>query len=122
VHGNDGTDEVSISGSSTVHEVRNGQLTQNSVSPEDAGLPAAPLGAIRGGNAEENARVFRSVLGGATSPIRDVVVLNAAAALVAADAAKDLKEGALVAAEAIDSGAAAAKLEDWLATTRKFDR
>jgi anthranilate phosphoribosyltransferase len=120
VHGNDGVDELSISGSSTVHEIRNGQLTQSSVSPEDAGLPAARVEAIRGGKPEENARVFRNVLGGADGPIRDVVVLNAAAALVAADAASDLKEGALVAAEAIDSGAAARRLDDWVATTRNL--
>jgi anthranilate phosphoribosyltransferase len=120
VHGNDGVDELSISGPSTVHEIRDGQLTQFAVSPGDAGLP--PTEAIRGGGPEENAGVFREVLVGAAGPIRDVVLLNAAAALIAADAAKDLKEGARMAADAIDSGAAAKKLADWVAMTRKFDK
>jgi anthranilate phosphoribosyltransferase len=120
VHGTDGVDELSINGQSIVHEIRNGQLRVFSVSAEDAGLPAAAPETIRGGNPEENAATLREVLGGAPGPIRNVVVLNAAAALVAADAVSELKEGARVAADVIDSGAARKKLEDWVAMTRKF--
>ena len=120
VHGNDGVDELSISGPSTVCEVRDGAAHDYSVSPQDAGLPLAPAEAIRGGMPEQNAAVLVSVLKGEHGPLRDVVILNAAAALVAADAAPDLKEGARAAHEAIDSGAARRKLEDWVECTRRF--
>jgi anthranilate phosphoribosyltransferase len=121
VYGNDGVDELSTSGPSSVHEIRNGRIREYAVSPEDAGLPRAPAEVIRGGTPEENAAVLREILRGARGPVRDVVVLNAAAALMAADAAKDLEAGARLAAEAIDSGVAAKKLEDWLEMTRSFD-
>jgi anthranilate phosphoribosyltransferase len=121
VHGNDGVDELSISGPSSVHEIRNGRIREYTVSPEDAGLFTAPVEGIRGGTPEENAAVLREILRGARGPVRDVVVLNAAAALMAADAAKDLEAGARLAAEAIDSGVAAKKLEDWLEMTRSLD-
>jgi anthranilate phosphoribosyltransferase len=122
VHGDDGVDELSISGPSSVHEIRDGGLRQFTISPEDAGLPTASQDGIRGGTPEENAEALRQVLNGAAGPIRDVVVLNAAAALVAADAAKDLKEGARMGADAIKSGASTKRLEDWLAMTRTFDK
>jgi len=121
VHGNDGVDELSISGPSSVHEIRNDRIREYAVSPEDAGLPRAPAEGVRGGTPEENAAVLREILRGARGPVRDVVVLNAAAALMAADAAKDLEAGARLAAEAIDSGVAAKKLEDWLEMTRSLD-
>jgi anthranilate phosphoribosyltransferase len=121
VHGNGGIDEMSISGPSSVHEVRDGQLRQFTVAPEDAGLPVAQAEEIRGGPPQENAVVLRAVLDGARSPIRDVVVLNAAAAILAADGATDLKSGANLARDAIDSGAAAKKLEDWVECTLSFD-
>ncbi len=120
VHGGDGTDELSISGHTAVHEVRDGAIREYFVSPEDAGVPIAPAEAIRGGTPEHNAGVLAAVAQGETGAVRDAVVLNAAAALVAADVASDVKEGAAIAEDAIDSGAARRKLGDWLELTRTF--
>src|SRR6266511_1995412 len=114
VHGFDGTDELSISGPTDVHEVRDGEIREHSVSPEDAGVPIAPAGAILGGTPEHNAGILVAVAQGEKGPLRDAVVLNAAAALVAADVAADVKEGAAMAEDAIDSGAARRKLGDWV--------
>jgi len=121
VHGNDGVDEISISGPSSVQEVRDGRIREYTVSPQDAGLSIASAESIRGGTPQENAAVLRGILGGTRGPMRDVVVLNAAAALVAAEVAKDLATGARLAAEAIDSGVGAKKLDDWVEMTRSFD-
>ncbi len=120
VHGFDGTDELSISGPTDVHEVRDGEIREHSVSPEDAGVPIAPAGAILGGTPEHNAGILVAVAQGEKGPLRDAVVLNAAAALVAADVAADVKEGAAMAEDAIDSGAARRKLGDWVELTRSF--
>ncbi len=121
VHGNDGVDELSISGPSSVQEIRYGEITEYSISPEDAGLPTATADAIRGGTPEQNAALLAATLKGQRGPVRDVVLLNAAAALMAADAVRDLKEGARLAADTLDSGAAARKLKDWVETTRSFE-
>jgi anthranilate phosphoribosyltransferase len=118
VHGGDGVDELSIRTRSTVHELRNGSVREYSVSPEDAGLSASPSSAIGGGTPTQNAAVLKSVLQGELGAVRDVVVLNAGAALVAAGLAQDLKEGASLAQESIDSGAAGRKLEEWVELTR----
>ena len=111
VHGADGTDEISICGPTTVARLEAGTVTPGEIHPADAGLPTHPFEAIRGGAPEENAAAVRALLAGARSPYRDAVLLNAAAALVIADRAADLHEGAAIAAESIDSGAAARKLE-----------
>ncbi|HEV8574131.1 MAG TPA: anthranilate phosphoribosyltransferase [Dehalococcoidia bacterium] len=120
VHGNDGIDELSISGPSSVHEIRNGGISEYTVSPADAGVPVAAAEAIRGGDPEQNAALLVAIMKGEQGPARDVVLLNAAAALLAADAAGDLKEGAAIAEDTIDSGAAAQKLEAWVEATRSF--
>ena len=120
VHGADGVDELSISGPSIVHELIDGAVREYSVAPEDAGLPAAPAKAIRGGTPEQNAAMLTTVLHGEPGPLRNVVVLNAGAALMAVGAARDLKEGAMLAQESIDSGAANRKLEEWVTCTRSF--
>jgi len=111
VHGLDGTDEVSIAGPTMVAALENGKVTGREVHPEDAGLPVHPLGAILGGPPGENAVALRAVLAGEKSAYRDAVLLNAAAALVVADRAADLAEGAEIAAESIDGGAAKRALE-----------
>lgn len=112
VHGSDGTDELTITGVSWVSALDpDGSVTDIEVHPEDAGLPVHPFEAIIGGTPEENAEDFKALLDGAPSAYRDAVLLNAAAALVVADAVTDLKEGVARAAEAIDSGAARAKIE-----------
>lgn len=112
VHGSDGTDELTITGTSWVAALNpDGTVTDLEVHPEEAGLPVHPFEAILGGTPEENAQAFKALLEGAPSAYRDAVLLNAAAALVVADAAADLKEGVAQAATSIDSGAASAKIE-----------
>jgi len=114
VHGQEGLDELSLSGPSTVHEVQGDRSREYTVSPEEVGLTSAPLEAIRGGSAQENASTLRAVLDGESGPQREVVLLNAAAALVAADLAADLREGVRLAGEAIDSGAARQRLDKFV--------
>lgn len=111
VHGSDGTDELSIAGVSWVAALENGVVTEFEIHPEQAGLPQHPFEDILGGSPAENARAFAELLDGKTNAYRDAVLLNSAAALVVADRAGDLKEGAEMARHAIDSGAAKAKLE-----------
>jgi len=111
VHGVDGLDEITITGPTRVAEVRDGQVHTYEVTPEEFGFQRAPIDAISGGNAAENATYIRSVLTGERSPRRDVVLLNAAAALVAAEKAQHLRDAVPLAAQAVDSGAAAARLE-----------
>lgn len=114
VHGGDGTDELAISATSKVVETHDGAIREFDIHPEDAGLPAHPFEHIIGGEPKENAAKFRALLAGdrgAVDAYRDAVRLNAAAALVIAGKAVDLKEGAAMAAQSIDSGAARAKVE-----------
>jgi anthranilate phosphoribosyltransferase len=111
VHGNDGLDEITITGPTRIGEVRDGQVRTYEVTPEEFGLARAALDDISGGDAAMNAALIRDVLQGRKSARRDVVVLNAAAALVAAGRADHLRDAVPLAAEAIDSGAAAEKLD-----------
>lgn len=111
VHGGDGTDEISISAPTQVAVLENGKIRGREVHPEDAGLPVHPFRDILGGTPAENAQALRDLLDGAKSAYRDAVLLNAAAALVVADKVADLKGGAEMAAESIDSGAAKARVE-----------
>ncbi len=111
VHGADGTDEVSISGPTSAAILKNGEITSAQVHPEDAGLPVHPLKDILGGTPEENANAFSALLDGAPGAYRDAVLLNAAAALVIAEVAADLREGVAIAAERIDSGKARDKVQ-----------
>jgi len=110
VHGLDGLDEITITGTTRVAEAREGSVRTYEVEPEEFGMSRAKLGDIAGGDATENAAIIRALLGGEKSPRRDVVVLNAAAALVAAGKADRIAEAVPLAAKSIDSGAAAAKL------------
>jgi anthranilate phosphoribosyltransferase len=111
VHGSDGLDEITISGPSRVGEVRDGQVHTYEVTPEEFGLKRATLDEIAGGDAAVNAQYIREVVSGRKSARRDVVVLNAAAALVAAGRADHIRDAVPLATAAIDSGAAAGKLE-----------
>lgn len=110
-HGAGGLDELSISGPSTIAEAKDGIVRVYELLPETAGLTPAPLETLQGGEANENAAILRSVLDGEQGPRRDVVLLNAAAALIAADQAEDWKDAIALAANSIDTGAAAGKLE-----------
>jgi len=112
VHGLDGMDEISISGKSLVWEVNEHKVSPPyQVSPRHFGFKSASLAEIKGGTPEENANILCRILNGERGPLRDVVVMNAAAALVAGNKASDLKKGAHLAEEAIDSGQAQEKLE-----------
>src|SRR5713101_5360914 len=111
VHGLDGLDEITITGPTRVAEVREGIVRTYEVTPEEFGLTRATLNDIAGGDAAANAGIIREILGGNKSPKRDVVLLNDAAALVAAGRADHVAEALPLAAQSIDSGAAAEKLE-----------
>jgi len=106
VHGSDGLDELTITGVSSVAEVRGNTVALRQIAPGDAGLPTAPITALRGGDAVENAGILRSIFAGEQGPRRDVVLLNASAVLVAAGVAENMKDGVKRAAAAIDSGGA----------------
>ena len=110
VHGSDGTDEISICGSTWVAVLEHGKVTDTEIGPEDAGLPVHPFSKIVGGTPAENAAALRALLDGEKSAYRDAVLLNTAAALVVADKASDLKQGVGMAEQSIDSGAAKEKL------------
>ena len=111
VHGLDGLDEITITGPTRIAEARDGIVRTYEVDPEEFGMKRATLADISGGDATENAAIVREVLGGKKSPRRDVVLLNSAAALVAAGRADHLADGIPLAVRSIDSGAAAGKLE-----------
>jgi anthranilate phosphoribosyltransferase len=122
VSGENGMDELSITCDSFLWEARNGKLSVNQkrIKPEELGLHRAKSEDIKGGTAEENARTVRSVLAGERGPKRDIVVLNAAAALMAADRADNLDQGIVLAVEIIDSRRALNKLDDFVEFTRSF--
>jgi anthranilate phosphoribosyltransferase len=129
VRGDDGLDELSTTGHSRIREVSAGAVTEHDVHPSDVGLPTARMDDLRGGSPQENADALRRVLAGDGGPIRDIVLLNAAAGLVAWDLYEDpsnaersmarrLTDAIERAARAVDSGAASAKLDAWIAATR----
>jgi anthranilate phosphoribosyltransferase len=119
VHGADGLDEISLSGETYIGEVDHGSVRFYKVAPKDFGLSQAPLDAIAGGDVAMNAKLVHAILAGETGPRRDIVIANAAAALVAAGRAENFLEGAGLAAESIDSGAAREKLRALVAFLAK---
>ena len=120
VHGDDGLDEISNTGPSHISEVREGVVRSSTVRPEDFGLPRSSLQDLRGGDREENAEIVRHVLAAEAGPRRDIVLMNAAAALVVGGKAHDFKEGVTLAAQSVDSGAAAAKLAGLIALSQRL--
>jgi anthranilate phosphoribosyltransferase len=121
VHGSDGLDEITTAGSTTVAALENGKIRAFEVSPEDAGLSRSKPEALRGGDAEHNAKALLDVLKGKQSPFRDVAILNAAAALIVAGKAKDLKQGAMIAAKSIESGEAEGRLDRLIAVSNSVE-
>jgi anthranilate phosphoribosyltransferase len=126
--GDDGIDKLTTTGHSHIWEVSRGFVTEHDLNPADLGIPTAKIESLLGSDAEHNAAVIRSVLAGEKGPVRDVVLLNAAAGIVAFELANQpdllrvpiierLGEAMLGAAESVDSGAAAAKLEQWVAAS-----
>ncbi len=121
VHGLDGLDEITITGVTRIAEAREGSVRSYEVEPEEFGMKRGTLQDIAGGDAAENAAIIRAVLHGEKSPRRDVVLLNSAAALVAAGRADHIGEAVPLAARSIDSGAAAGKLEALVELSSRLD-
>jgi len=117
VHGSDGLDEITTAGPTSVAELKDGEIRAFEIAPEDAGLKRAKPEDLRGGDADHNAKALLDVLKGKPGPFRDVAIFNAAAALVVAGKAKDLKDGAAIAAKAIDSGEAEGRLDRLIAVS-----
>jgi anthranilate phosphoribosyltransferase len=117
VHGSDGLDEITTTGPTSVAELKDGKIRTFEVTPEDAGLKRTKSDALRGGDAEHNAKALLDVLKGKPGAFREVTLLNAAAALIVAGLAKDLKEGAALAAKSIDSGEAEGRLDRLIAVS-----
>jgi len=128
--GDDGLDELSTTGHSHIWEVSRGSVVEHDLDPRDLGIPRASIDQLRGRDAAYNAQVVRSVLAGEEGPVRDIVLLNAAAGLIAFDLARDpgLIRTAILdrfrsaldrAAAAVDSGAATAKLDQWVEETQR---
>lgn len=122
VHGADGLDEISNTGENRIAEVREGLVRTFALSPQDFGLPRAAIADLQGGDREQNAQIIRAILDGEPGPRRDIVLMNATAALVVGGKARDLKEGVQVAARAIDSGAARERLERLVALSQALAR
>ena len=117
VHGSDGLDEITLTGPTFVASLENGEIRTFEVTPDDAGLGRVGGEALKGGDADANAIALASVLRGKPSAFRDVALLNAAAALIVAGRAKDLKEGVAIGVQSLDSGAAAARLKHLVAVS-----
>jgi anthranilate phosphoribosyltransferase len=112
VHGEDGLDEITITGKTFVSELKNGNIKNFEIAPEDIGLPVAKSDSLKGGIAKENADLLHSILSGKKGAQRDIVLMNASAALVAGDKVATLRPGIAMANEAIDNGKALQKVEE----------
>lgn len=119
VHGSDGLDEITTTGPTRVTELKNGDIRTFEVRPSDAGLPPATLEDLKGGDATVNAVAIRQLLVGEQGPFRDIVLLNAGAALIVGGKAQDLREGAERAARAIDDGSAGRALDRLVAVSNE---
>ena len=120
VHGHGGLDEISLSGDTSVWEVRGGEVEEWTLHVEDTGLPETPIEAIRGGTKEENAATMRRVFQGEQGPVRDMVLLNSAGVLMVGDKAESIRKGVEMSADIIDSGAALAKLDQMIEVTQRL--
>jgi anthranilate phosphoribosyltransferase len=122
VHGEDGLDEITLTGKTQVCELNNGNIRSYTISPEEFSLSRTSPDNLKGSTAAENATLLRGVLSGASGPRRDVVLMNAAAALVAGDKVASLQQGLDLAREAIDSGRALSKMEQLIKLSQSFTR
>jgi anthranilate phosphoribosyltransferase len=120
VHGEDGLDEVTLSGPTVIHDITSAGARVYQFSPEEAGFAEVPLEAVKTGSAAENAAQLREIFAGEKGPHRDYVLVNAGAALVAADRAGDIREGVKLATESIDSGAAGRVLLSYISVSQSF--
>ena len=119
VHGSDGLDEITTTGPTSVADWKDGTVTTFEITPEEAGLSRAKPADLKGGDSETNAGALRGLLNGDTSPYRDIVLLNSAAALIVADKARTLTDGVGMAAELIDTGGARKALDRLVAITNE---
>jgi anthranilate phosphoribosyltransferase len=119
VHGSDGLDEITTSGPTSVASLEDGKVTTFEITPEDADLKRATTADLKGADAAHNAQALRAVLDGKPGPFRDIAILNAAATLVVAGKAKNIKEGAQLAAKSVDSGEAKKRLDRLVAVSNK---
>ena len=117
VHGSDGLDQITLTGPTFVAALEGGNIRTFEITPDDAGLPRASGDALKGGDANANAVALKGVLDGKPGAYRDVALLNAAAALIVAGRARDLKEGVAIGAKALDNGAAAERLKHLIAVS-----
>jgi anthranilate phosphoribosyltransferase len=122
VHGEDGLDEITITGKTRVCELKKGRIENYSIGPEDFGIARASADKLNGGSARENADLLRSILAGAKGTQSDVVLMNAAAVLLAGDKVETLKQGAALAKDAIDSGRALSKLEELIEFSQSLSK
>ena len=120
VHGAGGLDEISLSGDTSVWEVRGGQVEEWTLRVEDTGLPKTPIEAIRGGSKEENAATLRRLFQGEQGPVRNMVLLNSAGVLMVGDKTETIRHGVEMSAGIIDSGAALAKLDQMVEVTQRL--
>ena len=120
VHGAGGLDEISLSGDTSVWEVRGGQVEEWTLRVEDTGLPKTPIEAIRGGSKEENAATMRRLFQGEQGPVRNMVLLNSAGVLMVGDKTEPIRHGVEMSAGIIDSGAALAKLDQMVEVTQRL--
>jgi anthranilate phosphoribosyltransferase len=121
VHGVDGLDEITLGDATQVWEMKRGAVSAYTVAPEELGFRRAPKHGLRAGSAQESVRILREVLSGKPGAARDVVLMNAAAALLAADRVATLKDGVALAAESIDSGKAQKKLDALISLSQQLE-
>ena len=121
VHGNDGLDEITIADSTQVWELNEGAVSEYSISPEDLGLDKSPLSEVQVSNTAQSAQTLRDVLDGGTSAARDIVLLNAAAALLAGGQVDSLQDGVAAAAKSIDEGSANSRMEAFIALSQSLE-
>ncbi len=120
IHGHDGSDELTLDGPNPVYEINRGESEEYTIDPRKLGLPTTLPNAIQGGTPEENAQMLTALLDGEAGAVRDAVLLNSAAALVAADIVPNVSDGLQAAAESIDSGAAKERLTTFVELTKTF--
>ena len=121
VHGNDGLDEITLGDETQVWEMKRGEVSSYVISPEELGFSRVKREVLQAGSVAESMRLLRVVLGGTPGPARDIVLMNSAAALVAADRATTLQEGVCLAAESIDNGRALEKLDAFVRLSNELE-
>ncbi|MCJ7763607.1 MAG: anthranilate phosphoribosyltransferase, partial [Dehalococcoidales bacterium] len=121
VYGEDGLDEITVTGKTYIYELKDDDINNYSISPDDLGLTKSSRDSLAGGTLDENAALLRGVLMGTSGSRQDAVLMNAAAAILAGDRVNTLQEGAALAREAIDNGRALAKLEQLIELSNSLD-